>query len=408
MSYSDKDLARRAKNISTQEAPKGLLPDPSGAVGDGAAGALGKDGGSVGRSKWQTRRREVWALQRTAAQLLYPAGTPRNQVKGVGTCRWAVRSLDGGVDVKMNRYEETGQERASFSGLQTCGLVWSCPACAARISETRRAEMNELLSWARENSYPVRMITLTSRHGKEDDLGDMLDRMKRAKQAFHQRRDWKALKARGAVIGSVTATEVTHGDHGWHVHFHVLVIVMDARAAMVIASLGDAWRASLRGKGLDGNGAAFDIQNGDAAGRYIAKWGAAEELTLSNKKVGRHGGRSPLQLLADAKEGDVPSGKLWLQYEKCFRGRRQLVWSRGLKALVGIDEVDDQAAAEDVEQDGQEPEPPLASIDYNTWRDRGRWRRTDILDAAEADGESGVWRVLREEEVDDEVIEDSS
>ena len=104
-----------------------------------AGGRLGRDGGSVGRSGWQERRREIWALQRTAASLLYPAGTPRTAVKGVGTCRWAVQSTYAGVDVVMNRYEKTGQERASFSGLQTCGLVWSCPACAARISETRRA-----------------------------------------------------------------------------------------------------------------------------------------------------------------------------------------------------------------------------------------------------------------------------
>ena len=44
--------------------------------------------------------------------------------------------------------------------------------------------MNELLSWARAYGYKVMMLTLTARHGRDDDLSDLLDRMKDAKKRW--------------------------------------------------------------------------------------------------------------------------------------------------------------------------------------------------------------------------------
>lgn len=305
-------------------------------------------------------------------------------------------SLHAGVDVTMSHYEETGQDRASYQGLQTCGLAWNCPCCGARICEKRRGEMNTLIAFARKAGYSIRMLTLTARHGADDNLADLLDSMKRSKKAWHQHRTWKDLKISGAIVGSVTATEVTHGQiHGWHPHFHVLVVLRDDLAASALSGLGDAWRASLRGKGLDGNGAAYDCANADKAGAYVAKWGAAEELTLSGQKRARgKGGRTPLQLLEATKAGNAEAGALWLEYAAAFRGRSQLQWSRGLKAMAGVDEVSDEDAACDETQDDQEADKPLLTIDNETWRDRGRWNRTDILDAAERSGAAGVFAVL--------------
>lgn len=191
------------------------------------------------------------------------------------------------------------------------------------------------------------------------------------------------------MIGSVTATEVTGGGaHGWHPHFHVIV-VLDGDEDLT--PLCDAWLASLRGAGLDGAGAAFQAQGADAAGSYITKWGAAEELTLSQRKKGRgRTGRTPAQLLAaSCDETDREAGYLWAEYAEVFHGRRQLVWSRGLKALVGVGEVEDQDAAQDQQQDGQE-ETGRVNIPHPVWRDgvaaRRADRRAELLDRAEEIG----------------------
>ena len=63
-----------------------------------------------------------------------------------------------------------------------------------------------------------------------------------------------------------------------------------AEALDLVEKLREPWLASLRAEGLDGSGAAFQVQGATAAGNYVGKWGAAEEeLALSGKKSGRAG-----------------------------------------------------------------------------------------------------------------------
>lgn len=366
------------------------------AVRPGAKAPLGIYGGIVGRSdddqpSWQERRRTIWALSRTAAGLLYPAGTPKEDLKGVATCRWAVQSKAVGVDVHLSEYQGTGQRRASFGGLQTCGLVWTCPACAARISETRRRQLNAGLEWAKGQGYRISMVTLTARHGEGDDLAGLLAAMKQAKRRLHQHRAWKRIKP--DIVAVLTATEVTHGRNGWHPHFHMVVIVRTKDAEAALADLGDPWRGALRAEGLDGASAAFDCQDASAAGRYVAKWGAGEELTMSGKKLAKGKGKTPLQLLEAHKAGNEEAGELWLEYAAAFHRRTQLDGLKRLVDLAGIEDLTDAEAARDETQVGQEREL-LTNIDTDTWRSKARAKRTDVLDAAETDGAAGVWAVI--------------
>jgi len=315
----------------------------------------------------------------------------------VGLCRWAAISNARGVGVDLIDTEDG--VRAAFSDLQLCGSVWVCPCCSARISEERRGELNKLLIWSRSQGLRPVMVTLTARHGADDDLAALLDRLKTAKKKLHQHRAWKSLKP--VVVGSVTATEVTHGRlHGWHPHLHVLLLIdaaSEADAVGLAEGLCGPWLASLRAAGLDGTGEGFRVQGAAEAGRYIGKWGAGEELALGRTKKGRRGGRTPAQLLVDAVDhGDSDAGQLWRMFAETFHGRRQLVWSRGLKALAGIGEVSDQDAAGEGEP---EKRHGLCRIDHEGWsgnvlRRGARYRRGLVLDAAETGGAAAVASVV--------------
>lgn len=420
----------------------GVLPDtvPPGsakvlpqAVGEARQGRgkapLGKAAKSVDQKARneaaKAQRSKAFELQRTAAKLL-----PEERV---GQCRWAVISKAAGVDVHLTKYDG-GAIRASFSGLQTCGSVWLCPCCTRRISETRRGELNALLAWSREQGLRPIMLTLTARHGLQDDLTAQLDAMKRAKQRLRQRREWRAIK--GRIRGTVTATEVTYGRAGWHTHFHEILLIepteaetfeeksirsrlavmpkgdekstsfdaeakrVEAEAISVMRGLDKVWLACLTGVGLSGGKAAWHVQGAADAGKYVAKWGAAEEMTLTGAKRADGKGRTPSQVLADAHDGDEESAQIWKVYGMAFKGRRQLVWSPGLKARAGIGEVDDQEAAQDVGQDDAEV-APILHIDHSQWVDRpgrigAKHRRARILDAAEVGGASAAAVVVRE------------
>lgn len=390
---SDDAAGSSSVSLNTDR-PQAVRSGPSGAAEGAGIGPLGIYPKSVdslhpetASKAHETRRlasrRQLYADLKTSALILREA-IP-NKVHAVAKCRWV--KVAGAVTLNLMDVGG-GQQRAAFKGVKICGNVWGCPVCAARISQTRRAEMNRVLAWARERGLVPVMLTLTARHGLEDRLGDMLDWMKNAKRRLRQRAEWRRLP----VAGTITATEITHGTrNGWHPHFHEIVLLEasgEAEALAMVAPLGDAWRASLRAFGLDGAAAAFDAQGAASAGDYVAKWGVAEEITLTGSKRGRAKGRSPRELVRLAGAGDEDARSLWLEFFAATSGkrRRQLVWSPGLKAACGVDEITDEQAAE-AEDARQEEE--LAEYDNEAWR-RVRSKRVRLLEAAERGGSSAV------------------
>lgn len=378
---------------------------PSGAAKGAGIGPLGNIGKSVDRispkndgiqdekhRNYRALRVERFQLQRRSSAIL--PGWP------VGTCKWAFQRDASHVGVMKN-----GDGRAFFNGLQSCGSVWACPVCSGKISEIRRSELNAALAWARDAGHVPVMLTLTHRHGAGDDLRHQLKSLKTAKQRLRQRKEWRKLKP--FIVGTITATEVTHGAAGWHTHFHEVIIFRagktpdpkkdEALAVSMLSRLAPVWVACLRGQGLDGiEKRAFQVQGAAQTGEYMAKWGAAEELALSGKKVGRRAGRTPWQILkmANPQDADCEFSALFSEYAHAFRGTRQLLWSPGLKALVGLDEVADADAAE------TEAEPEMvARVSRPEWNGTpgkvgAKYRRGRVLTAAETDGAEGVARVV--------------
>lgn len=228
-------------------------------------------------------------------------------------------------------------DQARFVGLKSCQSVWCCPICSAKVASRRKRDLDSLLGWARAQGMSVLLLTLTARHDASMPLAGFLATLKAAKERLRQRREFRLLRT--SVAGSVTATEVTHGfANGWHPHFHEILLMrsQSESAVAAIESLRPGWLASLAGQGLSGERAAFQVQNASAAGDYIAKFGAAEEMTLQGVKRGRFGSRMPWQLLHDSHHGDRVAGDLWVTYAESFHGRRQLVWSPGLKGACGL------------------------------------------------------------------------
>lgn len=364
------------------------------------------------RSK-NARREDRMELQRGAAAL-----TPNLRV---AHCLWTPTGNQ--VDLLKR------QNDARFSGVQTCGSVWSCPCCSAKISEVRRNELKQLEEWAGSPRRGLRlvMMTLTARH-RSRPLRDMVDRLGRAKRRMQNRKAWQRLRQDGQLFGTVSVREATHGEtHGWHPHYHVLCLVRadsDEAAQELLEPMRAAWLDCLRKEGLTGTARrAFDLQNGDAVSAYISKhgrddqdraaadaarpgWGIAEEMTLGRTKSGKAGGsRSPWQILRDAVAGDEASAKLWQEYALVMHGRRQQVWSNGLKRACGVEEIDDEQVAEG-EEFTEDQDETLATWSAPQWR-RIRHRRAEILAAAERGGAREVERVLSNDRLDDaELIEE--
>ena len=369
-------------------------PDrPLGTYTDTVDSEVGKT--QQNKAKDASRRAARHALhraQRAAAKLVKKF---IRQDHRITKCKW-VKCADK-VRLVVNTYGEGDQtaRRASYKGLVICGNVWGCPVCGSRISRIRRAEMNVLLAWARSEGLVPILLTLTARHGRSDSLERLLHGMKEAKRRLRQRAEWRRLP----FEGSVTATEITHGTrNGWHPHFHELILLRatsEEEALDMARTLRSPWLASLRAYGLDGASAAFDVRGAAEAGNYVAKWGVAEEMTLSGDKAGKtqdghDRGRLPSQLATLGGEGDATAAKLWVEYFEATSGKRrnQLVWSRGLKLRCGVEEVSDEDAALKEAEDEDTTEY-AGEWDGEGWRPL-QSKRVRLMDAAEEGGAAAV------------------
>lgn len=119
-----------------------------------------------------------------------------------------------------------------------------------------------------------------------------------------------------------------------------------------------------RAKGLPSYAHGVDVRPAKYAANYAAKFGFAAELTKSHVKEARRGGRSSWQLLQAAQDGERRAAWLFREFALCFKGRRQLFWSTGLREWLGLrEELTDQEAME------LEPEErvQVAHIEPDLW-----------------------------------------
>ncbi|MCA1775396.1 MAG: hypothetical protein LC676_07230 [Loktanella sp.] len=249
------------------------------------------------------------------------------------------------------------------------------------MSAERAAEVNVALAWARAEGLSVVMLTQTFRHDRSMPCAASIDAIKRANSRLRRSRGWRGL----AHEGNIMATEVTFGDAGWHPHLHTILFLRgDPDAAeKAVEGLRAEWSRALSYEGLTGNEHAWQVQPATAAGEYVAKFGAGEELTLGEKKEGRNGSRSPWQLLADARDGDGQAARLFQEYAVAFKGKRQLIWSRGLKEKALVDETREAEKAAD---EAEAPEPVTVRHWWSGTREwcEARRRRCALIAAVEA------------------------
>lgn len=307
--------------------------------------------------------------------------------------------------VKVKHHAEFGT--ASYSGLVTCGSVWACPICAAKIQERRRGEIEQVLSWHREvNDGQAIMVTFTFPHVRFDRLSDLLSKQAKAFKFLRSGRVWSELTKSLGYVGLVRSLEVTHGQNGWHPHTHELWLVKQGVVQIrLLAQLVKLWKAACYKAGLidleayEGLGP-FDLRSVDVranvdSGDYLAKqdssrgWGMADEIAKASSKEGRLKGVHPHRFLSRREPGD---DLRYLEYCKAMKGKRQIFWSHGLKGKASISDFTDEELAE-LDVPGA---AILAAIPAPAWRViTGNDARCELLDAAESGGFPAVEKLLR-------------
>jgi hypothetical protein len=332
----------------------------------GSAGALGSN--AKLRATFGDRmesRLQRFALQSVARSILPESRTAK-----------CLRIRAHNSDVQVWKSKEHGT--TSYAGLQTCGSVWACPVCSAKIAERRRVELLDAMDMHKAQGGSVSLLTLTTPHQRGDNLVELLAQQGTALQSFLRDRKVREVFSEMGYLGQVRALEVTHGrksarNNGWHPHFHILqfhqVKGSEADRKDWTARLYLRWVAYCQKAGLGTPSYAHGIKldDGMKAAQYVTKWGLEDEMTKGHTKKGKAGGESPFDLLRAvlADKTDRQAAALFKEFADGFRGKNQLSWTRGLKARFMVDEKTDDQLAE--EKDDRAVLLGLLTVDQ--WRD---------------------------------------
>ena len=271
---------------------------------------------------------------------------------------------------------------ASFAGLQTCGSVWACPVCSAKIAERRRGEIVAAMAAHKAAGGTVTLLTLTAPHQRADNLGDLLKKQAKALNRFTNDRHVKAAFKAMGIIGQIRALEVTHGrlspsNNGWHPHYHLLQF---GGIGVDLAPLGwlemldvedvlyQRWAnaCKLAGLGEPSREHGLKLDDGSKAAKYVAKWGLEDEMTKGHTKKALHG-ETPFDFLRAqlADSSDKQAGALFREFAETFKGKRQLLWSTGLKNRYAIGELSDDELSAQMDDEAR----LLGQIRLDQWCD---------------------------------------
>ncbi len=309
------------------------------------------------------------------------------------------------------KYNEV-RKKAHWANVQRCGSIWTCPVCAKQITEKRREELKKGCDEWKKQGGEVFLLTLTNSHSSSHRLSDLISGQKKAiKRFFEGRKGVELLRLLGRKH-QIRSFEVTYGKNGWHPHFHILLFLDGSfdRSFNIRDELSKFWISCCVKSGLPAPSMehGLDLRDGKYADKYVSKWGIEHELTKGHVKKGRAGGFTPFDLLRfSVHEEDViiyeksPS-KLFQEFAISFKGARQLVWSRGLKAFLGIEEKSDEELAEETE---------LNAIDLRTVEDLTfsllckYQKRHEFLKTLEHDYENGCFGSGQTEKLIEDLVE---
>lgn len=389
--------ARSAPGRTLAGGPLGIVirnpspEDPRGLQPDGFSTDANED-------RHKLARANRWALKSVVNKLLPGSITSKCMV-------WRAPVVGHGLaDIDLCKGGTHG--KAFYQGLLSCGQLWPCPICAAKISERRRAELQEAMKRAKALGWNVFFVTLTIRHGIGDDIRDLLDKQAKAlKRLSHGKHSVKNQLRNlydqigdtnpSEIHGYIRALEVTHGDNGFHPHFHILVFTDPNVIPHTLQHVyREAWKRACRLSDLpepsDEHG--VKVEDGSMASDYVSKWGLEDEMTKAHAKSAKSDNLTPFGLLRVYLDGDDPrypperAGKLFQVYAAAFKGRRQLFWSVGLRKLLDVaPEVSDEVL---VSLPEDERALLLATITPEQWKViRKRKQESSLLSLGETNPE---------------------
>ena len=224
--------------------------------------------------------------------------------------------------------------RVCYSGLYRCGDFWRCPSCRVTLGIRRARQVETALRAHVDAGGSALLATYTVPHTRDESLPVVLARLAGTWRRYAKSALRDVLGRH--YVGNVRSLEVTHGVHGWHPHYHVLLFISSGLPYLtpVCVALserwsqvaGADWRADVRQVARDGAA---------AVARYLTTDGVAgAAFETANPAAKIPAGRSYTQLLDDyARYRSSADAALIYEYAAALHGVHHLTVSPRLRRL---------------------------------------------------------------------------
>ena len=265
-------------------------------------------------------------------------------------------------------------DMVKFKGLMTCGATWLCPSCAERETLRRTLETEAAMALWEARGGRVMFITLTLPHHSGDPLRPMLNLLSTSRAKVIKGSPWKNRMTSLGSPGFIWSLEVTHGCNGWHPHLHIALFVGPDATTEQMEAFSDwlinRWVSKVtEAGGLKPSKKAQKVmlpRPYDSERHHEVPDGSAGERTASaaladylhkapSGSLGRQKSASVKpttskgeskqtwektvshwEVLRRAASGDKKAQRLWKDFEKATKGKRQVPWSEHLRANLGL------------------------------------------------------------------------
>ena len=272
----------------------------------------------------------------------------------------------------------------------------------------RKAEIESVLLQANKRGWRSLFLTVTLQHHTASRLAELLKALTESWRSVFSGDRTGERQVLSRVTAQIKSVEVRYGRNGWHPHLHVLLLcdesgLSESEAGLFEDELSEVIfsRYARKAEKLGMLAAreaynAHPVSIAGAAAHYVTKIEAALEMTSPETKEGEAGGArsyTAFQLLGLYERGTREIyghsvEALYREYAEATKGKRQVSYSREIKALLDIEAKPDEELAEEPEQP---EERVLAVIALPVWRVIcARQLRGALLDIADSGDEARV------------------
>ena len=350
------DFGKNYFSIPTPSHPvkssQNLTEDPStesGSLGNSVSNSNGLDPGLE-----KLLNTDRWNIDRYIHQSLITEGVITKKRYTDCMCKTV-----GGKEVELHINPKS--KRVSTQNLITCKSVWVCSVCRSRLLSQKSKQIEKVVEKSKTSNV---MITFTVRHGKEDQLQELIEGIGQSFRDLRSDRVWLKMKKKFTHSWDVRNIETTWGSkNGFHSHIHQLIGFEKEMNSGDIDHLQfelfPVWRRLLRKYGMRDITMKYglDVIKTDV-GSYLTKWNISKELS-SNLKSSKNGNWSigdleveNLKYSVDPNyKGSITHSQIkWVlsEYYKVMEGRKFLVVGGDFNKLVKDEEETSTEPDEDI------------------------------------------------------------